>query len=192
MRPFALPLCLAVLVSLAACRQSDSTERQQLAEQAALGDSTAQYNLAVEYWRAHEYGKAAVLWRKAAAQGNVDAKNNLGFLLYFGQGVPEAPKEAVALWHEAADLGHPEANYHLGHAALDGKTMPPDPVEAYARFQAAITLGQASSESADQKVARLAEMDQVNTRSQLTEAERQTAEERGQQYARTKARVRPI
>jgi TPR repeat protein len=191
MRPLVRFLCLAALLITGACQPTDSDERRQLAEQAALGDSTAQYNLAVKYWREHDYAKAAVLWRKVAAQGDLDAKNNLGFLLYNGQGVPEAPGEALALWHEAADLGHPEANYHLAHAAQDGKTGAPDDVEAYARFRAAAALGRASSDSADQEVAALAEKDGTTPRSRLTPADLQAAEKRGRQYAQMKVRVRP-
>ena len=45
------------------------------------------YNLGVQAYRTRNYPEAAAQWKKTVARGNVDAMNNLGYLLYYGYGV---------------------------------------------------------------------------------------------------------
>ncbi len=51
------------------------------------------------------YERAAELWKQAAAKGDADAQNNLGYLYYNGLGVPKDVARGVALWKQAAAGG---------------------------------------------------------------------------------------
>jgi TPR repeat protein len=62
---------------------------------------------------------AAGWYERAAALGSADAANNLGLLLWGGDGVPADPNRAVALWTTAAARGNPEAMCSLGVRARD-------------------------------------------------------------------------
>jgi TPR repeat protein len=106
---------------------ADLTER---AIDAALGDSVATYNLAVEFYTGRcvkqSYENAAILWERAAASGVVNAKNNLGFLLSQGLGVTKDMPRAVSLWKEAALAGHVESQLHFGDALFHGDGIAQD------------------------------------------------------------------
>jgi uncharacterized protein len=110
---------------------------QDLAIEAALGDTLAQYNLGVEFFRGdrvrRDYAKAAKLWRSASDAGDVAAANNLGFLKYYGRpGVPQDYVEGLRLWRLAAERGFAESQVHLSQAYSDGRYLEVDLLEAYA------------------------------------------------------------
>lgn len=60
-----------------------------------------------------KYKKAAKWWRKAADQGHVDARFNLGGMYFNGRGVDQSYPEAVKWYRKAADQGHSSAQYAL-------------------------------------------------------------------------------
>jgi len=131
MRIFTILLASALVSPcFAAEKDSPCADLTEKAIDAALGDSTATYNLAVEFYtgqcvkQSHE--NAAILWEKAAAMGVVNAKNNLGFLLSQGLGIKKDLPRAVSLWQEAAKAGHVEAQLHLGDALFYGDGIAQD------------------------------------------------------------------
>ena len=130
--------CFLLLVS-ALTLQAQNTEcaLQQMAIDAALGDTRAQYNLGVEFFAgrqvSQDYGKAAIVWRNAADAGHILASNNLGFLKYYGRpGVERNYEEGLRLWRFAAESGVAESQVHMGQAYSDGRFLKSDFVEAYA------------------------------------------------------------
>src|SRR5688572_29468011 len=108
-------------------KSSSNCEVQELAIEAALGDKTAQYNLAVAFFTGErvprDYSKSAVLWRLAVKDGNLGAHNNLGYLMYYGQGTKQDYAEGVRLWRVAAERGMPESQIHLGFAYYDERFL---------------------------------------------------------------------
>lgn len=46
----------------------------------------------------------------------IDALNNLGFMLFFGYGTEKDKAGAVGYWKSAILMGHEESEYHLCHA----------------------------------------------------------------------------
>lgn len=64
--------------------------------------------------------RAAEWYRRAAAAGSADARNNLAMLLVEGRGVERDEAAAVELWRRAADSGHPQAQYNLAMAHYSG------------------------------------------------------------------------
>lgn len=59
------------------------------------------------------YGKAAELYEKAAAQGNASAQSNLGTFYYTGKGVPQNRSKAIEFWQKAAAQGNEQAKKNL-------------------------------------------------------------------------------
>lgn len=136
-KPILCALGIALLASLANSQNSPSNcDIQALAIEAALGNRTAQYNLAVEFHRgekvAQDLAKAATLWRLSAKAGDIDSHNNLGHLTYYGRGIKQNFAEGIRLWRIAATNGHSESMVHMAHAHADGKFLKIDYVEAFA------------------------------------------------------------
>ena len=111
----------------------------------ATGPEThSAYNDGVAAYRAKDYATARLEWRKSVEAGNVDAMNNLGYLLAEGLGGERDEAAAIALWSTAAKLGEPEAAWHLGQAYQYGNGVPKNDVEAYAWYRCAVASSRAA------------------------------------------------
>lgn len=108
---------------------------------AIKGDAAAQYGLG----QAYLYGrgvpvdlKQAQLWfEKAAAQGSLEAQDNLGLLL-FQQGERQ---KALPYLERSSARGEPRAQYVLGTAKFNGDLVDKDWVGAYALMTRASAAG---------------------------------------------------
>lgn len=96
------------------------------------------YNLGVYAYRAEDYAKAFEHWSAAAARGELNALNNLGFLLHNGLGVDQNQEEAINLWRIASFAGHSESQWHLASAYEVGEGVQQDLLKAYAWHMCAI------------------------------------------------------
>eukprot|EP00434_Breviolum_minutum_P021579 symbB.v1.2.019047.t1/scaffold1537.1/size118942/12 len=56
---------------------------------------------------------AASWFLKAAEKDLPEAQNNIGWMLYCGEGVPMNTQAGVSWLEKAADSGNEEAQYHL-------------------------------------------------------------------------------
>jgi uncharacterized protein len=95
------------------------TRRAALAKwlrRAEAGDAAAQLALGEHYGRvAPKDQRRAVFWyRRAAAQGHLDAMHLLAYNLYFGIGAPNAVQEARRWLESMARSGDPRGMYNLG------------------------------------------------------------------------------
>ena len=121
---------------------------------AERGDPDAQFNLAQAYRLGRgvrtDLAKAEVLFRKAAAQGHIQAADNYGLLL-FQEGERQ---KAMPYVQAAASRGDPRAQYILGVAYFNGDLVAKDWVRGYALVSLA---GQAGLPQAAHA---LAQMDQ--------------------------------
>ena len=115
-----------------------------LAACATKQETQSAYNDGVAAYRAKDYAIARVEWRKSAAAGNVDAMNNLGYLLAEGLGGERDESAAIDLWTTAAKQGEPEAAWHLGQAYQYGNGVPKSEVEAYAWYRCAVASSRAA------------------------------------------------
>lgn len=64
--------------------------------------------------------KAFEIWSHAAASGNLDAKNGLGYLYENGRGAPRDPVRARALYTECAKEGSAKAQFNLARLLARG------------------------------------------------------------------------
>lgn len=71
------------------------------------GIAAAQANLGLIYFNDHDYDKARYWYKKAVAQGNIYAQNNLAVLYENGQGVKMDLYEARRLFQEASRTNNP-------------------------------------------------------------------------------------
>ena len=90
-------------------------------------------------------GLLASLWA-CEARGNAEAQNNLGFLYYTGQGVPQDYVEAARWYRLAADQGLAEAQYNLGLMYAEGEGVPQDDAEAARWYRLAADQGDAKAQ----------------------------------------------
>ena len=82
---------------------------------AEAGDSRAQYQLALMYYRGEglpqDHEKAALWYRRAAERGDVDAQLNIGLMHARGVGVKQSFLEAFK-WFELAVINSPNSEFH--------------------------------------------------------------------------------
>jgi TPR repeat protein len=68
--------------------------------------------------------KAAICFRKAAAQGNHLAAHELGIIYQLGKGVKRSPPEAARWYQKAADAGFALSQLALGDMLTNGECVP--------------------------------------------------------------------
>lgn len=127
---------------------------KQWREPALKGDADAQFNLG----QAYKLGRGvktdldvALSWyRKAAAQGHLQAADASGHLLHYQQKIPEA----LPFLQASADRGDPRAQYLLATELFNGVHIKKDWVRAYALMTRASSSGMAPASRS------LAQMDQ--------------------------------
>jgi len=129
---------------------------QKLTPLATSGNALAQYRLGMLYYHGQgvtEDEKMAIYWwKKAAAQGNVEAMFQLGSAFLFGSQtakfVPDPDREAAMWYFQAASAGHVEAQYHLGLLFLAGKGVIESRQESARWLQKAAAQGHAEAKKA--------------------------------------------
>lgn len=110
-------------------------------EPAIAGDADAQFNLGQAYKLGRgvtaDLKQAEDWYRRAAAQGHMQAQDNYGLLLY--QNGKRA--EAMPLLKASADRDEPRAQYVYGTELFNGELAPKDWVRAYAMMTRASAAG---------------------------------------------------
>jgi len=97
-----------------------------------------------------QYG-ASVLDRKsfeaAAEQGDVDAQNNMGWLYFKGNGVPQDYETAFKWYRLAAEQGHIGAQNNMGWLYFNGNGVPQDYGAALKWYKLAAEQGQINAQN---------------------------------------------
>lgn len=196
MRIFSIFVLLLLLAATGHAQETSLPKcgLQELAIAAAVGETQAQYNLGVEFFRGanvpRDYAKAANLWRRASDAEMVEASNNLGFLKYYGRlGVEQDYAEGIRLWRFAAERGFAESQVHLGQAYSDGRFLKNDFIEAYAWAKAGKHYSSRMSEGftnpqIGNEVAKDAEKVLADVRKKLNAVEMSEAERKAAEYIR--------
>lgn len=168
------------------------------AEDAAgpAASSESPYNLGVQAYRAKDYAKAFQHWSEAAAHGELNALNNLGYLLYNGYGVKKSYEEAIKLWRIASFAGHAESQWHLAWAYESGEGIEQDRLKAYAWYVCAVDsaareLKQSSESDAESVVIKGARSSIDELKSMLDANELKDAEALAAEYVARYAKAAP-
>ena len=120
-----------------------------LAPLAETGDIEAQSMLGVMYYNGlgvtENNKRAYELFKKAAEQGNADARFNLGNMYLYSPTLPveveDRDVEAARWFFTASQQGHADAQYHLGLLLMTGSGVRQDPEEAYTWIKKAAEQG---------------------------------------------------
>ena len=94
------------------------------------------------------YSAAAILYRKAADQGNASAQFVLGAMYEMGQGVPQDYAAAMTWFRKAAEQGHARAQNTLGLKYANGWGVPQDYAAAMTWYRKAAEQGWADAQNA--------------------------------------------
>lgn len=136
----------------ASAQKYTAAEISELQENAAAGDTAAQFALGNAYADGNGVSKnltqAAVWYRKAAEQGNAKAQNSLGVLYCTGDGVEKDKKQAVQWYHKAAKQGNGSAMFNLGAAYYNGEGVGIDDTVALAWFLLSSEAGDSNGRDA--------------------------------------------
>lgn len=123
----------------------DKAALQKLTAMAQAGDALAQYWLGVAYAQGEGVPRNAaqgVAWyRKAAAQGLVQAQDSLGWHYALGEGVRKSEAQAVEWERKAAEQGYANAQYNLGLMYAQGQGVLKDAVQAVEWYRKAAEQG---------------------------------------------------
>jgi len=147
MKKFKFLLFIAVLVGFAALAY------------AGFDDGKAAYDRG-------DYVTAYNELKPLAVQGNAEAQRLLGWMLDFGEGVPQDYAEAMKWYRKAADQGDANALFHIGVMYADGKGVPKDLVQAHLWFNLAGARGLAAARGFREQAA------EKMTPAQIAEAQR--------------------
>lgn len=130
------------------------TAVKQWREPALKGDADAQFNLGQAYKMGRGVKADLVValdwYKRAAAQGHLQAADSYGHLLHYQAKIPES----LPYLQASADRGDPRAQYLLGTELFNGVYVPKDWVHAYALITRASSAGMPSASRS------LAQMDQ--------------------------------
>ena len=119
-------IILFALPSLALSKEDCSPESIGLDDSSHISESL--FYKGTCHYRNEEYDLSAKYWGELSAlegvgekyeEYQVDSLNNLGYLKFFGYGIPEDKQGAISYWKKAISLGHHESEYHLCHAYAD-------------------------------------------------------------------------
>ena len=127
---------------------------KQWRDPALKGDPDAQFNLGQAYKMGRgvkaDLNVALDWYKRAAAQGHLQAADSYGHLLHYRNRIPEA----LPYLQASADRGDPRAQYLLGTELFNGVHIAKDWVRAYALMTRASSAGMAPASRS------LAQMDQ--------------------------------
>jgi len=150
---------------------------------AGVTPKESEYNRGVQAYRMKDYASARRHWAKAIVDEHERAaKNNLGYLLYYGLGGESDINRAILLWTEAAESGDRESQWHLGQASEDGKGVEQSFIKAYAWYRCASTDSPPATDELDIEVARDASQSLARLLPRLSLAELEAAENLARLY----------
>lgn len=114
-------------------QESINTAVKDIQELADKGDKDAQYAIGLLLSQSKEQGaleKVLGYYAKAAEQGQVQAMNNLGFIIAGSSKDPEKQKEGITWIKKASDLGNNPARRNMAQIYLNGMGGMPKDVAA--------------------------------------------------------------
>jgi hypothetical protein len=173
MRGFPIRKVVVLLCCLALCGAANSA------------GEASEYNLGVGAYRIKDYASARQHWVKAVEETDeTAAKNNLGYLLYYGLGGAADQAQAVFLWTQAAHSGDRESQWHLGQAFEDGQAVEQNVVKAYAWYRCAAEgfPSAPDGDDIDAKIVQDASKSLARLLPKLSPAEREAGEKLAKRY----------
>ena len=107
----------------------------------------SQYHLGVMYQQKQDYEKAMEWYQKAAAQGNANAQNNIGYMYLHGFGVKQDYAQAMEWYQKAAAQGLDSAQTNIGYMYRHGLGVKQDYAKAKEWYEKAAAQGEAEAQN---------------------------------------------
>ena len=137
-------LSLTSAAVLAESAENDEfNETQRLAQE---GDSSAQFNLGLMYYKGQDVGQdyaQAMKWFKLAAEHGIpEAQFNLGIMYSDEKASWHSFTEAMKWFQKAARQDYTKAQYNIGVMYILGEGVSPNYIKAYAWLSLALANGE--------------------------------------------------
>lgn len=144
---------LTLAISITACVSTPTSkmesDRSLLIKNAEAGNSQAQYELALVYYRGKgvpiNLSKAAKWFIKSAELGNTAAQNNIGYMYEHGEGVPQDYTKAFYWYEKASQQGFATAQQNLGRLYELGRGVKANDDAALKLYQLSANQGNEGS-----------------------------------------------
>jgi len=118
----------------------DKRKEKKLIALANLGNTQAQYDLAIRY-RYKKPGEAFQLFEKAAKSGYAQAQLALALQYKEGNGIEKNLAQTIYWLEKASEQGLADAQYELGYCCMMGQGIKEDDVKAFNWFKKAVDNG---------------------------------------------------
>ena len=147
--------CVFILFSLnSAAVLAESAENDEFNETQRLareGDSSAQFDLGLMYYKGQGVGQdfsEAMKWFKMAAEHGIpEAQFNLGIMYSDEKATWHSYTEAMKWFQKAARQDFTRAQYNIGVMYIRGEGVSPDFIKAYAWLSLAYARGEQKAKS---------------------------------------------
>lgn len=116
-------------------------------ELAEAGHPAAQNILGMFHLNHRNFSEALTWFRKAEAQGNLQAISNLGFMYYNGFGVPQSDSKAFEFYLKAAEKGNAGAQNNIGMMYSQGRGVKQDYKRACLWYKKAADQGDSTAQN---------------------------------------------
>lgn len=172
---------------------ANKTNPDELLQQAAKGDLSAQYSLAKHFEKAKENDKAYKWYKKASDAGHRKAQSKLGYFYLKGIGTSKDPEKAYGLLYTPAVKGYVEAQYHIGLMHQKGIFVKADINEAMTWYRRSALAGYSPSKQAIKTIE-----NENRRRKQKAEEKRIAAQKKAaakakkEKIKRAKKKARPV
>jgi TPR repeat protein len=138
---------LLSLISASVLAESAETDEFNETQRLALeGDSSAQFDLGLMYYKGQgigqDYSQAMKWFKMAAEQGIPEAQFNLGIMYSNEEAGWHSFAEAMKWFQKAAEQNYTKAQYNIGVMYILGEGVPPNSIKAYAWLSLAYSNGE--------------------------------------------------
>lgn len=116
-------------------------EALQIGEEPPLDPAEADFREGSRLFNEGDFAGAIACYVRAAENGHLRAKCNLGFCYDRGRGVMPDPAQALKWYRSAAEQGDAAAQFHVAYCLDKGRGVEPDPAEAVKFYEMAAKQG---------------------------------------------------
>ena len=119
---------LIILIFSLSAYSAEKCQIEDAGEELLANDPKCVYFSGTKAFRNKNYELAAKYWEQIILltptsyehlELKIDALNNLGYLLFYGDGINQNQNKAIEYWEKAASMGHLESEFHLCHGYAD-------------------------------------------------------------------------
>ncbi|MBQ26539.1 MAG: hypothetical protein CMH81_00125 [Nitrospiraceae bacterium] len=173
-----MPLLVILIVSSIGCepkKTADSVDPLPAVVSSSTSAEVPQgddfYHDGKDAFNQKDYATALEQFMKAAESGHAKAHNWIGWMYYYGKGVPQNNQEALNWYTKSAEGSYAIAQVNLGKMYELGRGVLPDAIQAYKWYTLAVA-DVSIQETRDRVIERRDELAQKMSQQEIAEANR--------------------